>query len=328
MINKLQDFIDKDEKNKFYVVGALVFIFSVLAYFAFFNKTSKSKYDKNKSAEIQVSTKDTVFKENRSGYFKKVVENEDKKIVNDDEFYKLRSNVNNLKNEFKEDSVVIKENSNTDIDLIKKAIREQQELANRGGRRKVSNRTYKRAKTNNTTTYERKKNEDWREQYKEQTDDFFNSHSSDFKEKTVKQNLRTDPEIYAVVFGTQEVKNNTRVKMRLSKNAFIDGVLHKRNTIVHGFVSFAEHRVFVNIKHINDIPVNLSVYDAQDYDRGLFTKQNFSKAVSDEIKDEAIDEVPVKVPFVNTVKTLFKRKGKTDKAIFDNNTMLTFKNSN
>lgn len=188
----------------------------------------------------------------------------------------------------------------------------------------TSNYTYKpstRASSTNSS-------KDWRSQFEKENKDFFNSPSANFEENTntKKEELRTDNEIYAVVFGNQKITDKGRVRMRLAKDAYINGVKHKRNTLVFGFAKFSKNRVFIDVHKINDIDARLFVYDAQDYNKGLNSKKDFSYDASEEVQDDAIDEINVgKIPLGNTVKKLFKKKNKVNYAVLENNSMLTFK---
>lgn len=322
MITKLQDFIDKDPKNRFYIVGLLASIFSIIAYFAIAKKEKNNASIDNRG-DINVITKDTVFKETKSGYYKQSIsDNTRKKIINNDDFYDLQEKVEDLKKGLEKDTIKNKK-SLEDINLIKKAIIEQQAQAN-----KETSKRQKYYKNKKTVKKSSEKVEDWKAQLEKDAEDFFYSPSANIKEdsKKFKEKLKTDVEIYAVVSGTQVVKNNSRITMRLANDVYIDGIKHKRNSLVYGFVMLSKHRVFIKIKDINDVNVDLSVYDAQDNGKGLHTEIDFSSKVSSEVKDDIIDEVNVpSVPVINTVKNLVKRKNKQDDITINNNIKLTFK---
>ena len=63
--------------------------------------------------------------------------------------------------------------------------------------------------------------------------------SSDPSENPVLNHTDTDNMIYAEVDGTQVVKQNYRLRMRLSKDASINGMYVPKNTPVFGFIAFS-----------------------------------------------------------------------------------------
>ena len=60
----------------------------------------------------------------------------------------------------------------------------------------------------------------------------------------------TDETIYVVVDGDQIVQANTRLRMRLTKSATINGKLMPKNTPVFGFISFQPNRALIEIENI------------------------------------------------------------------------------
>ena len=63
----------------------------------------------------------------------------------------------------------------------------------------------------------------------------------------------TDATIYVVVNGDQIVTANTRLRMRLTKSATINGKLMPKNTPVFGFISFQPNRALIEIENINNV---------------------------------------------------------------------------
>lgn len=64
----------------------------------------------------------------------------------------------------------------------------------------------------------------------------------------------TDTIILVYVDGTQTVRKDYRLKMRLTENAIIDGRKYPRNTPIYGFVSFKPNRAMVAITNIRHRP--------------------------------------------------------------------------
>ncbi|SEC65557.1 Protein of unknown function [Tenacibaculum sp. MAR_2009_124] len=167
----------------------------------------------------------------------------------------------------------------------------------------------------------------WRQRIEKENEDFYNSPSAKYNESnSVQKTLKSDNEIYAVVYKDQEILNNGRVWLRLSQDALINGVIFKRNTLFYGFTKFAKNRIYININSINDVKVNLSAYDAQDSNIGLYTEVEFFSIASNEIHDDAIDEVNTsKIPLGNTLKRIIKKKKRVDKVPLLNESKLTLK---
>ncbi|MDA6069224.1 conjugative transposon protein TraM [Flavobacterium sp. AC] len=92
----------------------------------------------------------------------------------------------------------------------------------------------------------------------------------------------------AVVHQTQSVVNGSVVKLRLTTDVFINGILIPRNSFVFGIASLKGERLEVKIKTIkfntSIFPVELSVYDMDGID-GIFIpgaiNRNVAKASAD-----------------------------------------------
>ncbi|SIQ20683.1 Protein of unknown function [Maribacter ulvicola] len=88
-------------------------------------------------------------------------------------------------------------------------------------------------------------------------------------------NQKTDPFIYVRVDGTQTVRNDYRLQMRLTKDAVINDVTVPKNSSIYGFVSFKPNRTIIKIENINHKPVKLKAFDLQDGSEGIYIENSF-----------------------------------------------------
>ena len=169
----------------------------------------------------------------------------------------------------------------------------------------------------------------WLEKSKSDDEAFFNSSASSNNLNAAsnsESSFKNDDLIYAVVYGNQKIYDGGRVTMRLARNAVIDGVIHKRNTIFFGFARFDRNRVYVDVSVINDIPSKLKAYDTQDQSLGIHTETNLTEELKNDAENSAINDIPTsRVPFGSIAKSLLRKK-KGDKAIpFPNEYKITLK---
>src|SRR5690606_617248 len=87
--------------------------------------------------------------------------------------------------------------------------------------------------------------------------------ASNPKESVVFATGTTDAMIYAVVDGNQVVKADSRLRMRLSKAATINGKKLPKNTPIFGFIRFQPNRVLITIENIQNHPTQLKAFDFQ-----------------------------------------------------------------
>jgi hypothetical protein len=124
-----------------------------------------------------------------------------------------------------------------------------------------------------------------------------------------------------MVNGDQTIKKGSRINLLLMEDAVVNGILYKRNTKLYGFATFGEHRLYIDINTINNDPVKLKIYDAQDGNLGLYTKQNLAGEVGEEVTDDTVDDINIAgVPVGKTVKKIFKKKNKEMKILIFNRT--------
>lgn len=130
----------------------------------------------------------------------------------------------------------------------------------------------------------------------------------------------TDPMIYAVVDGGQVVKKNSRLRMRLSKEARINGNLLPKNTIVYGFIRFQPNRVLITIENISNHPIQLMAFDYQDKSEGIYIENHFRAKVSTEISGDMVEDINIAgIPQLSGFKRIFQRNNRKQKAtVLDN----------
>jgi len=136
----------------------------------------------------------------------------------------------------------------------------------------------------------------------------------------------TDSNIYVTVDGTQTVKKNYRLKMRLLNDALIGGRIIPENTNIYGFVSFKTNRVIIAISNINHFPINLKAYDLQDGNEGIYIENSFQAEARQEIVGDIVDDINIAgVPQVSGVKKMFQRTNKNVKVTIAENYKLILK---
>ena len=136
----------------------------------------------------------------------------------------------------------------------------------------------------------------------------------------------TDAFIYVRVDGTQTVRNNYRLQMRLTKDAFINNVRVPKNTPIYGFVSFKPNRTIIEIENINHTSVKLNAFDLQDGSEGIYIENSFRAEARQEVVGDLVDDINiVGVPQVSGVKRIFRRNNRTVKVTVTDNYQLILK---
>ena len=152
---------------------------------------------------------------------------------------------------------------------------------------------------------------------------FFASHPIENDDLNAKN---TDGFIYVRVDGTQTVKNNYRLQMRLIKDAVIYGQRYSRNTPIYGFVSFKPNRAIIDIENIDHQPVKLRAHDYQDGSEGIYVENSFRAEVTNEIVGDMVDDINITgVPQVSGFKKIFQRNHKNVKVTITDNYKLILK---
>ncbi|MBU3027034.1 conjugative transposon protein TraM [Zobellia galactanivorans] len=136
----------------------------------------------------------------------------------------------------------------------------------------------------------------------------------------------SDTFIYVIVDGTQTVKTDYRLRMRLLQDAFIYGKHIAKNTPIYGFVSFKPNRTIIDIESINHQPVNLTAYDYQDGSAGIYIQNNFRAEVTSEIVGDMVDDINIAgVPQVSGFQKIFQRNHRNVKVTITDNYKLILK---
>ena len=136
----------------------------------------------------------------------------------------------------------------------------------------------------------------------------------------------TDENISVIVDGDQIVTANTRLRMRLTQSATINGKLMPKNTPVFGFISFQSNRALIEIENINHHPTKLKAYDLQDGSEGIYVENNFRAEVTREVVDDVIGDINIpSVPQVSGLTQVFRRSNRKVKVTVLNNYRLILK---
>lgn len=136
----------------------------------------------------------------------------------------------------------------------------------------------------------------------------------------------TDETIYVVVDGDQVVQANTRLRMRLTKAATINGKLMPKNTPVFGFISFQPNRALIEIENIKHHPTKLKAFDLSDGSEGIYVENNFREEATREVLDDVIGDINIpSVPQVGGLTQVFRRSNRRVKVTVLNNYRLILK---
>ena len=139
----------------------------------------------------------------------------------------------------------------------------------------------------------------------------------------------TDETIYVVVDGDQIVTANTRIRMRLTKSATVNGKLMPKNTSVFGFISFQPNRALIEIENIKHHPTKLKAFDLQDGSEGIYVENNFRAEATREVLDDVIGDINIpSVPQVGGLTQVFLRSNRRVKVTVLNNYRLILKADN
>lgn len=144
--------------------------------------------------------------------------------------------------------------------------------------------------------------------------------------KTTEVFGKTDATIYTVVDGDQVVKVNSRLRMRLTQDAFINGKLVNKNTPIFGLVKFQPNRALVEMENIQHHPTQLKAFDLQDGSEGIYVENNFRADATNEVLDDIIQDINIpSVPQVGGVTKVLRRNNRNVKVTVLNNYKLILK---
>lgn len=136
----------------------------------------------------------------------------------------------------------------------------------------------------------------------------------------------TDKEIKVVIDGTQVVKANSRLRMRLAQPTRIGSNHIPENTPVFGFVSFRPNRVLIEIENINNHQTSLKAFDLEDGSEGIYIENNFRAQVTTEVLDDVISDINIpSVPQVSGISKVLRRNNRNVKVTILNNYKLILK---
>ena len=152
---------------------------------------------------------------------------------------------------------------------------------------------------------------------------FFASDPSDNPNFT---NRNTDARIFVRVDGTQTVKKDFRLQMRLTKEATVNGKHFPRNTAIYGFISFKPNRTMVEIDNINHRPVKLIAYDLQDGSEGIYVENSLRSQATNQVTGDLVDDINIAgVPQITGIKKIFQRNHHSTRVTIMDNYQLILK---
>lgn len=130
----------------------------------------------------------------------------------------------------------------------------------------------------------------------------------------------TDSFIYVRVDGTQTVKTNYRLQMRLLRDATIYGKQIPKNAPIYGYVSFKPNRTIITIENIDHNPVKLSAHDFQDGSEGIYVENSFRAEVTNQVVGDMVDDINIAgMPQVGGFKRIFQRNHRNVKVTITDN---------
>ncbi|WP_047419622.1 conjugative transposon protein TraM [Cellulophaga sp. Hel_I_12] len=139
----------------------------------------------------------------------------------------------------------------------------------------------------------------------------------------------TDATIHVVVDGDQVVRANTRLRMRLTKDAMINGKQMPKNALVFGFISFKPNRALIEIENIKHHPTKLKAFDLLDGSEGIYVQNNFRAEATTEVIDDIVSDINIPtVPQVGGITKVLRRNNRNVKVTVLNNYKLILKADN
>lgn len=136
----------------------------------------------------------------------------------------------------------------------------------------------------------------------------------------------TDATVNVVVDGDQVVMANTRLRMRLTKAALINGKQMPKNTPVFGFISFQPNRAIIDIENIRHHPTKFKAFDLLDGSEGIYVENNFRAETTTEVLDDIIGDINIPtVPQVGGITKVLRRSNRNVKVTVLNNYKLILK---
>ncbi|WP_165782899.1 conjugative transposon protein TraM [Flavobacterium columnare] len=138
---------------------------------------------------------------------------------------------------------------------------------------------------------------------------------------------KKEEQYYACVHTDQTVMDGNRVKLRLIKEATINGDLYPINTIIYGLVKIRPNRLMVTVNKINQTEVDLTLFDAEDSNEGMYVvTPNLNASLKKELNKEVLDDDDLnRIPFSKSLKAIFSKKAKEERITLLNNYKIIIK---
>jgi len=128
------------------------------------------------------------------------------------------------------------------------------------------------------------------------------------------------------VDGTQTVKTNSRLHMRLIREAYINGMTVPKNTSLYGVITFKPNRAIIAINTIGQKPVTLKAFDLQDGNEGIYVENSFRAEVTNEVLGDMVDDINITgLPQISGIRKIFQRNQRHVKVTVTNNYKLILK---
>lgn len=217
------------------------------------------------------------------------------------------------------------ENDKAVVDKVNKML---VEMDKEKTKRKKTTSSSNSAEYSNTNNYTSKAENDAAEKNNTESNfnNFFNAKQSNAVSRNTKDQ-ETEQLIYASIKGDHlRIRNNSRVTLILPKETVINGKVFAKNTLIYAQATFYQNRVNLSINNINQVPLKIKAYDAEDGNLGLQVERSIMAETGSEVVKDGADEIDVNgVPLGNTIKSLFKRKQQEPKIDLLNNQRLILK---
>ncbi|WP_289034987.1 conjugative transposon protein TraM [uncultured Flavobacterium sp.] len=323
----------KTDKGRYVVIACLTLICGFIFYFLFFSKESeKNKNEKSTSADINVSVRDTTFKERGdvySSYEKKV-----KKVETDEDFFK--SGTEEMKQALNNPVTAggkTEEDLQRMADSILKANQTKVNYGNSNPKKTINySSNYTSAPKVDREKLRQEEIERFQKKSKSSFDEFFEGANSKTKSSaSVNQSsqkpLPSDAMIYAVISGDQVIKNKDRVTLKLTQDALIHGEIYRKNTFIYAIAKFTQNRVNLEISNINQKQVSLIAQDAMDGNTGIYIEgESLVAETANEAAQDGVNNINVKgIPVGRTIQRLVSKKQKESRVQLLNNYKIILK---
>lgn len=129
-----------------------------------------------------------------------------------------------------------------------------------------------------------------------------------------------DPMLLVRVDGTQQVRKDQRLRLRLVGDAVVQGKTIPSNTVLYGFVGLSPNRVQLDITHLDGFPVEYRAHDLGDGNEGIYIENSFRAEAGREVAGDVLDDINIGgVPQLRGIKKLFQRDNRRVKVtVLDN----------